>query len=307
MTVANVDVQFIGSASSEASSSTTTGTRSLPEESEPRVTDPVDPILVRRERRTARTVTWPQVSVIIPTLNEARNLPLVLAELPGEVHEVVIVDGHSTDGTREVALRARPDARVILQSGTGKGEALRCGFESSSGDILVMLDADGSADPAEIPRFLEVLLDGADFAKGTRFLPQGGSSDLTHLRSAGNRVLIGAVNTLFGTAYTDLCYGYNAFWRHCLPTMQIDCSGFEIETLINIRMGRAGLDVREVPSFERERIHGQSNLRTFRDGARVLRTIVRERARRAPRCGAGAAHGAHELALGELAMAGERA
>jgi glycosyltransferase involved in cell wall biosynthesis len=240
----------------------------------------LDPILERRERRVAKAAQWPQVSVIIPTLNEARNLPLVLAELPGVVHEVIVVDGHSTDGTPDVARSCRNDVRVVMQTGKGKGDALRCGFEAATGDILVMLDADGSADPEEIPRFLEALLDGADFAKGTRFLEDGGSSDLTPLRRAGNRVLIGAVNTLFGTSYSDLCYGYNAFWRHCLESMQVDCSGFEVETLINIRVVRAGLSVREVPSFERERIHGQSNLRTFRDGARVLRTIVRERMRR---------------------------
>jgi glycosyltransferase involved in cell wall biosynthesis len=226
---------------------------------------------------------WPQVSVVIPTLNEALNLPLVLAELPRDTHEVVIVDGHSTDGTREVARRLWPDAKIVVQTGRGKGEALRIGFEVATGDILVMMDADGSADPSELPRFIETLMDGADFAKGTRFRGEaGGSSDITPLRRVGNQVLSGAVNVLFGTSYSDLCYGYNAFWRHCLPAMSVDCAGFEIETLINIRIGRAQLDVREVPSFERERIHGQSNLRTFRDGARVLRTIMRERLRRAP-------------------------
>jgi glycosyltransferase involved in cell wall biosynthesis len=237
----------------------------------------------RHSRRVAMTIAWPQISVIVPTLNEAQNLPLVLAELPDCVHEVVIVDGHSTDGTPEVARRIRPDATVIQQAGKGKGDALRCGFEAATGDILVMLDADGSADPAEIPTFIRALLEGADFAKGTRFLQAGGSADLTLLRRAGNYVLSGIVNALFRTSYSDLCYGYNAFWRHCLASMNVDCAGFEIETLINIRVGRAGLDVREVPSFERARIHGQSNLRTFRDGARVLRTILRERAKSAPR------------------------
>ncbi len=236
----------------------------------------------RYTRRAEQIDQWPRVSVIIPTLNEALNLPLVLAELPEDVHEVIIVDGLSTDGTPEVARQARPDATVIFQTARGKGDALRCGFEAATGDILVMLDADGSADPAEIPAFIGALLEGADFAKGTRFLDTGGSSDLTPLRRFGNLVLSGTVNTLFRTSYSDLCYGYNAFWRHCLPAMSVDCTGFEIETLINIRVGRAGLNVREVPSFERDRIHGQSNLRTFRDGARVLRTILRERARSAP-------------------------
>jgi glycosyltransferase involved in cell wall biosynthesis len=237
----------------------------------------------RYAARAARLNEWPRVSVVIPTLNEALNLPLVLGELPDGAHEVIVVDGHSTDGTPDVAREIRPDAIVIQQTGRGKGDALRCGFEAASGDILVMLDADGSADPAEIPQFVQALLDGADFAKGTRFREAGGSSDLTPLRRFGNRMLSGTVNTLFRTSYSDLCYGYNAFWRHCLPAMNVDCTGFEIETLINIRVGRAGLKVREIPSFERDRVHGQSNLRTFRDGARVLRTILTERAKSAPR------------------------
>jgi glycosyltransferase involved in cell wall biosynthesis len=234
------------------------------------------------KRRAERLGEWPRVSVVIPTLNEALNLPLVLADIPESVHEIVIVDGLSTDGTPDVARAVRPDATIVLQTGRGKGDALRCGFEVASGDILVMLDADGSANPAEIPRFVQALLDGADFAKGSRFCDDGGSSDLTALRRFGNRVLSGTVNTLFRTSYSDLCYGYNAFWRHCLPAMSVDCAGFEIETLINIRVGRAGLNVQEVPSFERDRIYGQSNLRTFRDGGRVLRTILRERVRRVP-------------------------
>jgi glycosyltransferase involved in cell wall biosynthesis len=222
----------------------------------------------------------PKVSVIVPTLNEAENLPHVFAALPGGLHEVIVVDGASTDGTTEVARRLRPDVKIVQQTRSGKGDALRCGFEASSGDILVMLDADGSADPGEIPSFVDALIEGVDFAKGTRFHEDGGSSDITPLRSVGNKVLSGSVNVLFGTRYSDLCYGYNAFWRHCLPVMSVDCRGFEVETLINIRIARAGLNVREVPSFEHARIHGQSNLRTFRDGGRVMRTIVRERARR---------------------------
>jgi glycosyltransferase involved in cell wall biosynthesis len=225
-----------------------------------------------RERRSQRISEWPQVSVIIPTLNEALNIPHVLAAIPSCVHEVVIVDGLSTDGTPEVVSEARSDAKIVYQTRRGKGDALRCGFEAATGDILVMMDADGSADPEEIPAFIEALLAGADFAKGTRFCPGGGSEDITPLRSVGNRVLSGTVNVLFRTDYSDLCYGYNAFWRHCLPAMCVDCSGFEVETLINIRIARAGLAISEVPSFERERMHGQSNLRTFRDGGRVLRT-----------------------------------
>lgn len=246
-----------------------------------------EPIVARERRSRARrddlATEWPRVSVIIPTLNEARNLPHVMANLPGRLHEVIVVDGFSTDGTIDVARSLRPDAKIVLQEFRGKGEALRCGFDAATGDALVMLDADGSADPSEVPAFVETLMAGADFAKGTRFREGGGSSDITRLRRVGNRALNGTVNLLFRTSYSDLCYGYNAFWRHCLGAMSIDCTGFEVETLINIRIARAGLDIREVPSFERDRIYGQSNLRTFRDGGRVLRTILRERVRPKPR------------------------
>ena len=213
-------------------------------------------------------------------LNEAANLPHVLTRLPEVVDEIIVVDGHSIDSTVEVARAILPDVRIVLQDGRGKGNALACGFAAATGDIIVMLDADGSTDPAEIPAFLDTLLAGCDFAKGSRFVAGGGSTDITRIRRAGNRALATTVNLLFRTRYTDLCYGYNAFWRYCLPYMNITCDGFEVETLINIRVATTGLAVTEVPSVEHERIHGESNLNVTRDGLRVLRTIVRERLRR---------------------------
>lgn len=218
----------------------------------------------------------PRVSVVIPTLNEARNLPHVFANIPSDTYEIVVVDGNSTDDTVEVARELYPDVRIVGQSGRGKGDALAAGFRACRGDVIVMLDADGSANGAEIPRFVAALVEGADFAKGSRFIEGGGSSDITPVRWLGNAVLSGLVNLLYGTRYSDLCYGYNAFWSDCLPAINVDCDGFEVETLINIRVAKAGLIVSEVPSFEEDRIHGESNLRTFRDGFRVLRTIFRE-------------------------------
>jgi glycosyltransferase involved in cell wall biosynthesis len=215
--------------------------------------------------------------VVIPTLNEAKNIPHVLATLPDGIFEVVLVDGGSTDGTVDVARSLRPDVRVLQQPATGKGDALATGFAACRGDAVVMLDADGSADGAEIPRFVDALVEGADLAKGSRFLGDGGSSDLSLLRRAGNRMLCGTVNLLFGTRYTDLCYGFNAAWLTSMQRLRLDCRGFEVETLLNIRSARAGLRVTEVPSFEARRLYGRSNLRPMRDGLRVLRTILRER------------------------------
>jgi glycosyltransferase involved in cell wall biosynthesis len=236
---------------------------------------------VASTRAISRDVDGPRVSVVIPAMNEARNLPHVFGRLPADVYEIVLVDGNSTDGTVEVARELFPTVRIVGQTARGKGNALQCGFAACRGDVIVMLDADGSTDPAEIPRFVDALVKGADFAKGSRFIGAGaGSADITFVRKLGNQVLGGIVNALFGTTYTDLCYGYNAFWAHCLPEMQIDCDGFEVETLMNIRAARAGLTVVEVPSYERNRIFGESNLKPVRDGFRVLRTILRERARR---------------------------
>ena len=217
-----------------------------------------------------------RVSVVIPTLNEAANLPHVLERLPDFVDEVVLVDGGSSDGTVDVAQSLRPDIRIVQQTRRGKGNAIACGFEACTGDIVVMLDADGSTDAGEIPRFVEALMEGADMAKGSRFTSGGGSADITPLRRAGNRFLCALVNVLFGTRYSDLCYGFNAFRRASLGRLRLDCDGFEIESLINIRTAKAGLRVVEVPSYELNRLHGESNLRPLRDGWRVLRTIVRE-------------------------------
>jgi glycosyltransferase involved in cell wall biosynthesis len=229
----------------------------------------------------------PRVSVVIPTYNEARNLPHVFAALPPDLHEVIVVDGHSVDGTPEVARRLRPDVRIVLQNRRGKGNAMACGFSAVTGDVVVMLDADGSADPGEIPRYVDALA-GADFAKGSRFTEGGRSDDITPTRAWGNGWLNRIANAFFGTRHTDLCYGYNAFWAYCLPALELDAAGpganekrwgdgFEIETLINARIAKAGLRVAEVPSYEHPRIHGQSNLNTWRDGVRVLRALVVER------------------------------
>lgn len=226
----------------------------------------------------------------MPALNEARNLPHVFAQLPTDLHELIVVDGHSVDETIKVARALRPDVSIVRQSRRGKGNALACGFEAATGDIIAMVDADGSADPGEIPRFVAALTDGADFAKGTRFVAGGGSGDITRLRKAGNRGLSGLFNAIYRTSYTDLCYGFNLFWRKHVPVLCLDAvsppaddgewqwgDGFEVETLIHIRVAKSGLNVVEVPSFEHPRLHGVSNLNAPADGMRVLRTILVER------------------------------
>lgn len=233
------------------------------------------------DRRSAN----PRVSIVVPALNEARNLEIILPRLP-KVHEVIVVDGDSTDDSEAVVRAILPEAKFVRQTRRGKGNALAVGFAAVTGDIVVMFDADGSADPAEISRYVDALLAGADFAKGSRYLAGGGSADITPLRSFGNKGLSRTANLLFGTRYSDLCYGYNAFWVDILPLLQLPAisilepqwgDGFEIETVINTRVAANDLVVTEVASYELDRIHGKSNLRTFRDGYRVLRALVSER------------------------------
>ena len=237
---------------------------------------------VRQSSGPQASLRVPAVSLVIPTLNEARNLELLMPRLPAWVHEVIIVDGCSKDDTIEVAQRMRPEVRIVLEHKRGKGAALRAGFEAARGDIIVMLDADGSMDPNEIVLFVATLMAGADFAKGSRFVQGAGTSDMTLLRRLGNKALTMAVTVLHGGSFTDLCYGYLAFWRAHVPLLQSDCDGFEIETLINIRAIKSGLKIIEVASFEADRVHGVSNLRTFPDGWRVLKTILREKLVRTP-------------------------
>jgi glycosyltransferase involved in cell wall biosynthesis len=242
--------------------------------------------------RPALRSSNPTISIVVPARNEAKNLEVILPQLP-EVHEVILVDGNSVDGTVETAQRVLPGIKVVHQTRKGKGNALACGFEAATGDIIVMFDADGSADPKEIPAFIETLVKGADVAKGSRFRKGGGSEDLTLFRSGGNLGLNLICNIILGTKYSDLCYGYNAFWRDVLPAIELlDSSlpmpanggmlwgdGFEIETILTCRFAAAKLRVHEVPSFEKNRIHGESNLNAISDGIRVLKTIFDEKRR----------------------------
>lgn len=252
------------------------------------------------------------VSVIIPSLDESRNLEFVVPTLPAHC-QVVVVEGARYRRTRELLDRVRPDAIVVEQTRYGKGNALACGFAVATGEVIVMFDADGSADATEIEHFVDALSRGADFAKGTRRGPGAGSADITVVRSIGNRALTMVTNALFGTRYTDLCYGFNAFHRRILPLLDLPDptpadgrtrwgDGFEIETIINCRIARAGIAIVEVPSLEHRRVHGVSNLNAWRDGKRVLRTLVHERFARTRTARTtnttGARDGAHAQAIG---------
>jgi len=216
--------------------------------------------------------------VVMPAYNAARTLRQTYAEVPHDVvDEVILVDGNSVDNTVGVSRALRPDIRVVGQDRPGKGAALRAGFNAARGDVIVMIDADRSMDPVEIERFLALIAEGYELVKGSRFMGDGGTADMERLRRFGNGVLRGIVNRLYGQRFTDLCYGFIAFRRDRLADLALAADGFEIETEIVVRSLLCGLRVGEVGSFESPRAHGASNLRTFRDGGRVLRVMLRER------------------------------
>jgi glycosyltransferase involved in cell wall biosynthesis len=241
--------------------------------------------------------TIPKVSLIIPAKNEALNLPWVLERIPEMVSEVILVDGNSTDDTVEVVKTLRPDAIILQQLANGKGSALVTGLLAATGDIIVMIDADGSMDPIEIHGLVGSLLSGADVVKSSRYVAGGGSDDISHLRNFGNQGLRIVSKILFGHDWSELAYGYAAFWKDVIPSLHLEPivnegnpeskkeygRGFEIETLLFTRAHKIGLKVSEVFSFEYPRIHGVSNLSTFKDGWRVLTCMFRERLTVLPR------------------------
>jgi glycosyltransferase involved in cell wall biosynthesis len=234
------------------------------------------PPTLQEHRADPARSQWPTVSAVIPTLNEADNLRWLLPRLTA-VDEVVIVDGDSSDGSAEVARLLRPDAIIITEPPSGKGTAMRTGMAAASCDVIIMLDADGSMDPAEFDSFLSLICRGFDFVKGSRYACGGGSDDLTGVRRIGNRTLTRLANMLYRTRWSDLCYGYVAVRRSVVHRLQLKSTGFEIETEMCVNAIRAGLRMAEVASHESDRRFGVSNLNTFRDGWRVLKTMVRLR------------------------------
>lgn len=215
--------------------------------------------------------------MVVPARNEARNIPWVFGQIPNCVDEVILVDGYSTDATVAIAEECLPAVRTVRQTGPGKGNALRTGFAAATGDYVVMLDADGSMWPGEIPHYLHFLDHGYDFVKGSRCMAGGGSLDLTRIRSAGNQALLAVVNRLYRTKLTDLCYGFCAFRRSFLDQLDLRSAGFEIEAEMIAHALRSGLRIAEVPSLELPRRSGRSHLHAVSDGRRVLRTLLAER------------------------------
>jgi glycosyltransferase involved in cell wall biosynthesis len=221
------------------------------------------------------------VSLIIPARNEAKGLREVLGEaIPDFIDEVIVVDGHSVDRTPEVVAAVCPRARIIVQPGRGKGDAIKTGLAVAQGDIVVTMDGDGSHRLSDIHPMVDKLLDGYDFVKGSRALPGADSDDFTAWRSAGNWALTAFTRWLFGADWTDITYGFNAYWRQIMLDDARLSSGFQFEIQTAIRASRGGLAVSEIACFERRRVWGTSKLSPVSDGWNILKAILAEAAPR---------------------------
>jgi hypothetical protein len=239
------------------------------------------------ETRSAARGAKPRVSLILPALNEADGLSVVLPRIPDIVDDVIVVNGPSRDRTEEVIRSLRPDAIIVQQLGRGKGNAIKHGLAVADGDIIVTMDADGSMNPEDIHAFIDALNDGADFVKGSRILPGGGSSDFTWLRRLGNDGLTRLANVVFGATYTDITYGFNAYWPWTIRHLGRLADGFEFEIQAAIRAVVVGMRTAEVPTLERARVGGVSKLNPFVDGMAILRVLAAEASpRRAAQLGA---------------------
>ena len=236
------------------------------------------------------------VSLIIPAMNESATLTSIIDSVPEYVDEIIVIDGRSKDNTFEIASNHPRVNKVLRQRSRGKGAALSLGFAVATCDLVAIIDADGSMDPAELKDFLN-MFPQAEIVKGSRSKKLGGTSaDLTVFRDLGNRVLTKLCNVWFKENWTDLAYGYAVVDRKALGKLGLSSydemgsvfghksygQGFEIEALIFCRSSKWGFRVLEVASAEHRRISGSSNLRAIRDGFRVLSAIIIEKNRSKP-------------------------
>jgi len=218
----------------------------------------------------------PYVSIVIPTWNEKNNIGKVIRgvkkALTGYSYEILVVDRHSTDGT--IGIAKSLGARVIYDD-KGKGSALIKGFNEARGRIIISMDADLSNRPAELKLLITGIETGYDICMGSRYLTGGGSDDMPLYRKFANKGFVTLVNLIYGSKYSDMCYGYRSFSKNAFKKLRLVETGFGIETEISIEAKKEGLKVMEIPSFEKKRIEGVGKLHAFRDGYAILKTIFR--------------------------------
>ncbi len=214
-----------------------------------------------------------KITLLIPTKNEEGNLQKVLDTIPDYIDEIIVVDGYSKDKTVDIAKKNK--CKIYLDKGQ-KGSAVRLGVKKATGDYVIMMDADCSNRSIEFELLIAGLEAGYDFCFGSRFIQGGGSDDMPWYRILGNKFFILLVNTIWGTRYSDLCYGYRSFKRKAFLKLGLNSEDFSIETEMSIKVAKGGFEVIEIPSFEKARHAGVGNLRTIKDGYRISKRILIE-------------------------------
>jgi glycosyltransferase involved in cell wall biosynthesis len=217
-----------------------------------------------------------KVSLIIPCLNEAPNLPFVLGGIPRipDILEVLLVDGGSSDNSVSVAQMIRSDIRVIEQCGRGKGDAILTGAREARGEWIMVLDADGSHRPEEITSYIAKIKEGYDLVKGSRYLPEGGTRDNTWDRALLTKITYAVANFLWGTKFTDIGYGMFIVNRQKFLDLSLRARRLDLEYELMIRAVRGGWKILEIPSLEERRQYGRSHLSYVTDGWLILKTIL---------------------------------
>jgi glycosyltransferase involved in cell wall biosynthesis len=221
--------------------------------------------------------TTPFVSVVIPCLNEAQSIAEAVRrarralEDNGYEGEVVVADNGSTDGSPQLAAEA--GARVVHEERRGYGSAYLAGFASAKGEYIIMADADLTYDFADIPRFVELLDDGAELVMGNRMKNIKPGAMPWHHRYIGNPILTGVLNLFFRTGVRDAHCGMRAIRRDALPGLDLRSPGMEFASEMVIRAAKNGLRIREIPIEYHPRA-GESKLSSFRDGWRHLRFLL---------------------------------
>jgi len=215
------------------------------------------------------------VSVIVITLNEAGSIPRVLQEIPKDaVDEILVVDGHSTDGTPEIVRKSGHN--VIPEEGKGFGMAYITGARHAKGDTLIFTTGDGSQDPKDIPKLIAKMKEGYKVVLASRYAKGGSSEDDTPITFIGNKCFTFITNLLHGTRVSDSLYMYAAIDKKTFFELDLKYPSFEFCVEVPIKAHRKGHKIGEVPVHERKRFHGTKKVNEFLDGLKILRAIIRE-------------------------------
>lgn len=215
------------------------------------------------------------VSVILITLDEVNCIGRVLDSIPKDaVDEILVVDGHSTDGTPELVRNM--GYNVIFQEGKGYGAAFLTGAKNAKGDIIILMDSDGSQNPEDIPKLLEKIKEGYKVVFASRYLKGSGSEDDTFIRFVGNKFFTALTNLLHGVGISDSLFLFAAIDKNVFNSLGLKYQGFEFCVEVPIKAHKKGYKFAQIPSFERKRFHGKSRVNAFIHGIKILKTIIKE-------------------------------